>query len=72
MIKELALSSFNSDVYNEITKAWGKRRILVELNGQFQKISIPYHGRPFGIPRARGGSLNWKSEGMGGYLRLEF
>ena len=21
---------------------------------------------------ARGGSLNWKSEGMGGYLRLEF
>jgi len=28
-------------------------------------ISIPYHGRPFGIPRARGGSLNWKSEGMG-------
>ena len=40
--------------------------------GRFQKISIPYHGRPFGTPRARGGSLNWKSEGMGGYLRLEF
>ena len=31
--------------------------------GQFQKISISYHGR---------GSLNWKYEGMGGYLRLEF
>ena len=27
--------------------------------GQFQKISISYHGR---------GSLNWKYEGMGGYL----
>ena len=33
---------------------------------------IPYHGQPFGIPRARRGSLNWKSKGMGGYLQLEF
>ena len=33
---------------------------------------MPYHRRLFRIPRARGGSLNWKSEGMGGYLRLEF
>jgi len=40
--------------------------------GRFLKISIPYQGRPVGILRARGGSLNWKSEGMGGYLRLEF
>ena len=39
----------------------------------FQKISIPYHGQLFGIPRARGGSLNWKSEGMGDtYNKLEF
>ena len=40
--------------------------------GQFQKISIHHDGRLFGIPRARGGSLNWNSEGMGGYLHLEF
>jgi len=42
----------------------------------FQNWAIPenihaYHGRLFGILRARG-SLNWKSEGMGGYLQLEF
>ena len=40
--------------------------------GQFQKISVQYDGRLFGIPKARGGSLNWNSEGKGGYLRLEF
>ena len=38
-------------------------------NGGFQKTSIPYHSHLFGIPRAKGGggggSLNWKSEGMG-------
>ena len=29
--------------------------------------------RLFGIPKARGGgSFNWKSEGIGGYLRLKF
>ena len=38
---------------------------MFTTNGQFQKIFIPYHGRPFRILRARGGSLNWKSEGMG-------
>ena len=41
-------------------------------NGQFQKISIPYHSHLSGITRAkgvgRGGPLNRKSEGMGGYL----
>ena len=41
-------------------------------NGRFQKISVPYHGRLLGIPRATGGSLNWNSEGIGGYLRVEF
>ena len=41
-------------------------------NGQFQKISVQDDGRLFGIPKARGGSLNWNSEGMEGYLRLEF
>ena len=34
--------------------------------GQFQKISVQYDGRLFGIPKARGGSLNWNSEGKGG------
>ena len=34
--------------------------------GQFQKISVHHDGRLFGIPRARGGSLNWNSEGKGG------
>ena len=37
-------------------------------NGRFQKISIPYQGRLLRIPRVRGGSLNWNSEGMGGIL----
>ena len=40
--------------------------------GQFQKISIHHDGQLFGIPRARWGSLNWNSEGMGEYLHLEF
>ena len=37
--------------------------------GRFQKISIPNHGRLFGIPRpggGGGGSLNWKSGGIRG------
>ena len=39
--------------------------------GQFQKISILYHGRLLGFPKGRGGSRVWNSEGMGGYLRFE-
>ena len=39
--------------------------------GQFQKISILYHGRLLGFPKGRGGSRLWNSEGMGGYLRFE-
>ena len=34
--------------------------------GWFQKISIPYHGRHLGIPRERGGFLDWNSEDVGG------
>ena len=51
-----------------------RNTVLISLQsiGQFQKISIHHDGRLFGIPRARGGSLNWNSEGMGGYLHLEF
>ena len=41
-------------------------------NGRVQKISIPTDGRLFGIPKAWGGSLNWNSEGMGGFSKLEF
>ena len=41
-------------------------------NGWFQKISVPYHGWHLGIPKAWGGSWDWSSEGMGGFLRLEF
>ena len=52
---------------------WHQVVLVVLLHiGQFQKISIHHDGRLFGIPRARGGSLNWNSEGMGGYLHLEF
>ena len=34
--------------------------------GGFQKISIPYHGWHLGIPRERGGFLDWNSEDVGG------
>ena len=34
--------------------------------GNSRKYPYLYHGQLFGIPRARGGSLNWNSEGMGG------
>ena len=40
---------------------------LIISIGQFQKISIHHDGRLFGIASARGGSLNWNSEGMGEY-----
>jgi len=38
--------------------------VVIKVNGIFQKISVR-HRRLFGIPRARGGSLNWNSEGKG-------
>ena len=50
----------------------GLKMSLFTTIGQFQKISVQYDGRLFGIPKARGVSLNWNSEGKGGYLRLEF
>jgi len=34
--------------------------------GRFQKISVPYHGRLLGIPKASGDTCEWNSEGMGG------
>ena len=37
----------------------------VLVNGQFQKISIHQDRQLFRILRARGGFLNWNSEGMG-------
>lgn len=40
---------------------------LTKMVSWFQNISIPYCRWLSRIPRARGGSLNWKSGGMGGY-----
>ena len=34
--------------------------------GDSRKYPYLYHGRLFGIPRARGGSLNWNFKGMEG------
>ena len=44
----------------------GQGTVVRVPNGQFQKISIPYHGRLLGFPKGRGGSRLWNSEGMGG------
>ena len=51
--------------------------------GQFQKISVQYDGRLFGIPKARGvlstgipkawrGTYDWNSEGIGGFQTWDF
>ena len=40
--------------------------------GQFQKISVQYDGRLFGIPKARGGTYDWNSEGIGGFHIWDF
>jgi len=49
---------------------WGKISCLrKQHNGPFQKISVPYHGRLFGIPRARGpGFLELEIRRHGGIL----
>ena len=39
--------------------------------GDSRKYPYLYHRWLLGFPKGRGGSLNWNSEGMGGYLRLE-
>ena len=52
-------------------------QIMIIIIGRFQKTSVPYHGRLFGIPRARGAlrtgnpkawgdTYEWNSEGLGG------
>ena len=38
------------------------------IMGDSRKYPYLYHEWLFGIPRARRGSLNWNSEGMGGSL----
>ena len=58
--------------YRNLVKKRDQSHLNSVCNGRFQKKTIPLHEWLFGIPRARGGSLNWKSEGMGEYLRLEF
>ena len=42
-----------------------------KLMANSRKYPNLYHGRLLGFPKGRGGSLNWNSEGMGEYLRLE-
>ena len=37
-----------------------------------RKYPYPYHGRHLGIPKGRGGYVDWNSEGEGGLRRLEF
>ena len=40
--------------------------------GGSRKYPYPYHGRHLGIPKGRGGYVDWNSEDMGGLRRLEF
>ena len=51
--------------YRNLVKKRDQSHLNSVCNGRFQKKTIPLHEWLFGIPRARGGSLNWKSEGMG-------
>ena len=50
--------------------------ILANLNdnklGGSRKYPYPYHGRHLGIPKGRGGYIDWNSEDMGGFIGLEF
>ena len=45
--------------------------VILGYSRKYPYMCVPYHGWLYGIPRVRGGSLNWKSEGNGKYLRLE-
>jgi len=38
-----------------------------ELGGS-RKYPYPYHGRHLGIPKGRGGYVDWNSKDMGGYV----
>ena len=50
----------------------GRGRIFLPRSlGDSRKYPYLYHGRLLEFPKGSGGSLNWNSEGMGGYLRLE-
>jgi len=40
--------------------------------GGSRKYPYPYHGRHLGIPKGRGGYVDWNSEDMGGFIGLEF
>ena len=44
----------------------------VSLMSGSRKYPYPYHGRHLGIPKGRGGYVDWNSEDMGGLRRLEF
>jgi len=40
--------------------------------GGSRKYPYPYHGWHLGIPKGRGGYVDWNSEDMGGFIGLEF
>ena len=39
--------------------------------GGSRKYPYPYHGRHLGIPKGRGGYVDWNSEDMGGFTSTE-
>ena len=40
--------------------------------GGSRKYPYLYHGRHLGIPKGRGGYVDWNSEDMGGFIGMEF
>ena len=54
-----------------LTWYYKKLNCTVSLLGDSRKYPYLYHGRLLGFPKGKRGSLNWNSEGMGGYLQLE-
>ena len=42
------------------------------MMGGSRKYPYPYQGRHLGIPKGRGGYVDWNSEDMEGFIGLEF
>ena len=57
--------------YNTLT-AYRKQLLTKSAMGGSRKYPYPYHGRHLGIPKGRGGYVDWNSEDMGRLRRLEF
>ena len=45
---------------------------MLQVMGGSRKYPYLYHGRHLGIPKGRGGYVDWNSEDMGGFIGLEF